>query len=114
MRSSSTCRSLGRLIFLVWLAAVCSWQTAWAIDPNRALSQYVRDVWTAENGFPGGAVSSIAQTTDGYLWIGCEKGLVRFDGVSFRLVQPSRQSGFANIPGLGLVPDATHRPQHHP
>jgi signal transduction histidine kinase/ligand-binding sensor domain-containing protein len=86
--------------------AVCSWQTAYAIDPHRALSQYVRDVWTAENGFPGGAVSSIAQTTDGYLWIGAEKGLVRFDGVSFRLVEPSRQSGFANTPVLGLVSDA--------
>lgn len=103
MRSSSTCRSW----LLAGLAASCGLQTiASAIDPSRALSQYVRTEWTAENGFPGGAVSSIAQTTDGYLWIGGEKGLVRFDGVTFRLVQHARSSGFASSPVLGLLADA--------
>ena len=58
-----------------------------AVDPHRMISQYARDRWTIENEFPGGAVSSIAQTPDGYLWIGSEKGLVRFDGLSFRLFQ---------------------------
>src|SRR5262245_52966049 len=41
-----------------------------------------------ESGFPGGPVHSIAQTSDGYLWIGAEKGLVRFDGLTFRLFDP--------------------------
>ena len=39
-------------------------------------------------GFPGGPVYAITQTADGYLWIGAEKGLVRFDGLSFRLFEP--------------------------
>jgi len=34
----------------------------------------------AEQGFPGGPVYAIAQTPDGYLWIGAERGLIRFDG----------------------------------
>src|SRR5689334_13175345 len=103
LRSSSTCRSVA---LLAGLAVLCSLQAVQAIDPNRALSQYVRDEWTAENGFPGGAISAITQTTDGYLWIGSEKGLVRFDGFTFRLVQHARASGFANSPVLGLIADA--------
>jgi signal transduction histidine kinase/ligand-binding sensor domain-containing protein len=108
LRSSNTCRSPGHgcvTWLLACLGAVSFLRTAYAIDPNRALSQYVRNEWTAENGFPGGAVSAIAQTTDGYLWIGGEKGLVRFDGVTFRLVQHSTQTPFAAAPVLGLVAD---------
>jgi signal transduction histidine kinase/ligand-binding sensor domain-containing protein len=49
--------------------------------------QYVHDRWGAEEGFVGGEVNAIAQSGDGYLWIGTERGLVRFDGESFRLLQ---------------------------
>lgn len=75
-----------------------------AIDPNRAMSQYVRDRWGPESGFPKGAVYDIAQTTDGYLWFGTEKGLVRFDGTTFRLMRdpdPKLSSGHV----LGLMGD---------
>ena len=58
-----------------------------ALDPNRSLSQYVRDVWRSDNGFLGGAVYAICQSQDGYLWFGTERGLVRFDGFDFRLIQ---------------------------
>jgi ligand-binding sensor domain-containing protein/signal transduction histidine kinase len=67
------------------------------------MSQYLYDSWGAENGFPGGAIRSIVQTTDGYLWIGGEEGLVRFDGQQFRLVQPPDSSPVRNI--LGLATD---------
>jgi PAS domain S-box-containing protein len=58
-----------------------------AVDPHRMISQYARDHWTIANEFPGGAISAIAQTPDGYLWIGTEKGLFRFDGLNFRVFQ---------------------------
>jgi ligand-binding sensor domain-containing protein/signal transduction histidine kinase len=69
---------------------VCSAMSARAIDPDRTTSQYVRQKWGTENGFPGGPVYSLAQTADGYLWIGTDKGLDRFDGSSFRLIQQPR------------------------
>ena len=72
--------------------------SAFATDPRRELSQYQHDSWGSERGFPGGAVSSIAQTTDGYLWIGTDRGLVRFDGLNFRLYQ----SGGPGMP-IGAV-----------
>ena len=66
------------------LAAVCFAASAFALDPTRAVSQYIRTTWGPEKGFVAGPVSSISQTSDGYLWIGTEKGLIRFDGVNFR------------------------------
>ena len=70
------------------------------------MSQYLRDQWGVEKGFPGGPVYAIAQTPDGYLWIGTEKGLVRFDGWSFQLFQaattPSLPAGLVR----GLMTDA--------
>lgn len=68
------------------------------------MSQYVRDRWGTESGFPKGAVYDIAQTSDGYLWFGTEKGLVRFDGVSFQLIQDPN-SQLANGHVLGLMGD---------
>jgi signal transduction histidine kinase/ligand-binding sensor domain-containing protein len=56
-----------------------------SLDPSRDLSQYVRQNWTSETGLPQSSVQAIAQTADGYLWIGTESGLVRFDGVRFTL-----------------------------
>ena len=67
------------------LALVCFAAAAYPIDPLRIFSRYMRERWGIEKGFPGGSVSAIAQTRDGYLWIGTEKGLVRFDGQNFRL-----------------------------
>ncbi|MCU1235059.1 MAG: putative two-component system sensor kinase [Candidatus Solibacter sp.] len=61
---------------------------AFALDPHRAIGQYVHTQWTAGREFPGGAVNAIAEA-DGYLWIGAEKGLVRFDGLTFRAFNPS-------------------------
>lgn len=70
------------------------------------MSQYIRDQWGAEKGFPGGPVYAITQTADGYLWIGTEKGLVRFDGLNFRLIQHANTPSLPAGPVLGLAADA--------
>jgi signal transduction histidine kinase/ligand-binding sensor domain-containing protein/DNA-binding response OmpR family regulator len=54
-----------------------------SLDPSIALTQYVRKSWQTEAGLPENSVMSIAQTADGYLWLGTEEGLARFDGVKF-------------------------------
>ena len=80
--------------------------TAAAIDPRRELSQYIRDRWGSSKGFPGGQVYAITQTTDGYLWIGAEKGLVRFDGMNFRLFHQIDSPLLPVGPVRGLVADS--------
>lgn len=53
------------------------------------MSQYGHSIWRLQDGFFNGRPYSIAQTTDGYLWIGTQNGLVRFDGVRFVPWEPS-------------------------
>ena len=77
-----------------------------ALDPNRLTSQYVREQWTADTRFPGGAVNGIAQTADGYLWIGTDQGLIRFDGFDFRPVSFTSIAAASNVPILQLLTDA--------
>ena len=54
-----------------------------SLDPQRVLTQYIHQNWQVEAGLPQRTVSAIAQTADGYIWLGTEGGLVRFDGVNF-------------------------------
>ena len=88
------------------LVLLCVAQTVHAIDPSRELSQYIRDQWGSSKGFPGGQVYSITQTGDGYLWIGAEKGLVRFDGINFRLFNHANTPVLPLGPARGLVADS--------
>ena len=60
-------------------------QTAFAFDTPRELSQLRHEVWLTENGLPQNTVHAIAQTKDGYIWIGTEEGVARFDGVKFTI-----------------------------
>src|SRR5947207_1959682 len=58
----------------------------YGLSPSRSISQYNCRTWTRENGLPVNGINSIAQSHDGYLWIGTSAGLVRFDGVEFKLI----------------------------
>jgi ligand-binding sensor domain-containing protein/signal transduction histidine kinase len=88
------------------LAVVCFAATAQALDPNRAMADYVHDRWGVQQGFAGGAVYAIAQTADGYLWLGTERGLVRFDGLSFRMFDHTNSAALPAGPILDLMTDA--------
>ena len=58
-----------------------------ALDPGRRLTQYARDTWTLDQGLPQDTVMALAQTPDGFLWVGTQEGLVRFDGVRFEPIE---------------------------
>jgi len=79
---------------------------AHALDPHRLPSQYVQEQWTTATGFPGGAVNGITQTADGYLWIGTDRGLIRFDGFNFRPVSLTSITTAPNVSMLQLLTDA--------
>jgi len=86
------------LIGLAFLLAsgVC----AFALDPSLDIDQYAHTAWTIREGFFRGNIYAIAQTPDGYLWLGTEFGLLRFDGNRSILWQPpSGQS----LPGNGIT-----------
>jgi signal transduction histidine kinase/ligand-binding sensor domain-containing protein len=54
-----------------------------ALDPSVRISQYAHTAWRVRDGLFSSVPEAVGQTTDGYLWIGTDAGLVRFDGVRF-------------------------------
>src|SRR5437588_10460397 len=69
-------------MFSLLALLVCT-RHAFALDPRKSLSQYSRTVWTQERGLPQDTIRAITQTRDGYLWLGTDEGLARFDGYEF-------------------------------
>ena len=72
-----------RVLIGIALAACCCsiGTTVLALDPSLRISQHAHTAWTVRDGDFKDPISSIAQTPDGYLWLGTQFGLLRFDGV---------------------------------
>jgi signal transduction histidine kinase/ligand-binding sensor domain-containing protein len=71
----------------VFLIGIVLASRALAVDPDRSLAQLHHTSWTLEDGAPPD-IWAIAQSTDGYLWLGTGAGLFRFDGVRFEKYKP--------------------------
>src|SRR4051794_14924262 len=68
---------------LLLLASVAA-----GLDPRTSITQYGHTAWRVRDGYFAGPPSAITQTTDGFLWIGTDAGLIRFDGVRFLPFEP--------------------------
>jgi len=66
---------------------------SFALDPNKLITQYDLRVYTAKDGLPMNSVKKVFQDSRGYIWVGTQEGLVRFDGAEFRLYDKSRYPG---------------------
>jgi signal transduction histidine kinase/ligand-binding sensor domain-containing protein len=87
---------------LILLSLPC---TVFALAPSQPLAQMYHTSWTAKQGVTGN-VTALAQSTDGYLWVGTTEGLLRFDGISFERYQPEEGSLIAtSVSALMAVPD---------
>jgi signal transduction histidine kinase/ligand-binding sensor domain-containing protein len=87
-------RVFRRAIALAFLLSLG--RSAWALDPALDIHQYGHTRWLFREGFADGRVTALAQTPDGYLWLGTELGLLRFDGIRSVRWQP---------PGPQRLPD---------
>ena len=80
-----------------------------ALDPPDPSSQLVQERWSTAQGLPQDSVQAILQTRDGYLWIGTQEGLVRFDGRQFTVFDRQNTPALAhnNIQALCETRDGT-------
>jgi diguanylate cyclase (GGDEF)-like protein len=71
-----------------------------ALEPSKPIGDLIHESWSVDSGLPQGTIRAIAQTTDGYIWLGTHEGLARFDGREFTVFNE------ANTPllrGSGVV-----------
>lgn len=89
----NTFRKIGSLrLWLPLIVLPCLLDTGYALDGRREAGQYLRREWGSRQVFDGAPISALAQTPDGYLWLSTSKGLYRFDGKAFEIMQPSNVS----------------------
>ena len=74
---------MGKALFGL-LAMLCLLPFA-AFAQDKPLSAYYRETWTTRQGLPHNQVNAIAQSPDGYLWLGTWEGLVRYNGLEFHV-----------------------------
>jgi ligand-binding sensor domain-containing protein/signal transduction histidine kinase len=77
-----------------------------ALDPAKSPTQYVHNVWQADDGLPQNYVVAIAQTLDGYVWLATQEGLARFDGVKFTSFDSRNTEGIKENNILALLADS--------
>jgi signal transduction histidine kinase/ligand-binding sensor domain-containing protein/CheY-like chemotaxis protein len=101
-----------RFASIVALIALFAPNAAYGSDdkaPTPA-NAYTLDAWYADDGLPQQMVTASAQTGDGYLWLGTEEGLARFDGARFQTFDrrntPTMAAG-GRIAALATAPDGS-------
>ncbi len=79
---------------------------ALALNPEKLLTQYGYDVFSTESGLPQGSAEAIVQSRSGYLWIGTQEGLVRFNGAEFKVFDKGNTQGLRHNRILELFEDS--------
>jgi signal transduction histidine kinase/ligand-binding sensor domain-containing protein len=95
--------------FWLWLlaaAGLCGARAAASNFGTAPAGKVHFDLWTVDDGWQPSSVTAIVQSRDGYLWLGTYNGLVRFDGVRFRLFDSSNTPGLSNSRVTSLYEDA--------
>ncbi|RPI07064.1 MAG: hypothetical protein EHM64_00820 [Ignavibacteriae bacterium] len=84
LKSSRSNFLLRPISFFILFLLLSSGTPAKELRPNPLL-QYIHKTYTSDDGLPQNRSRAMVQTRDGFLWIGTQDGLARFDGTSFQV-----------------------------
>ena len=98
-----------RALALGLLPALLAAPPAEALDPAKAITQYRHEVWRTGEGLPQSSAEALVQTRDGYLWIGTQEGLARFDGARFVVFDKANTPELRHNRILALLEDQRGR-----
>jgi signal transduction histidine kinase/streptogramin lyase len=96
---------LAGIVCLIAAHLVSFSNRALALDPSESGAGYVSQKFTVEDGLLSDNVNAILQTRDGFLWIGTQDGLLRFDGRHFTPIQFLPQASAILVSALAEAPD---------
>lgn len=105
LRSATRCVSRA----LLCIAALGACLPALALDPGKAFHHYVRNTWSIQNGLPQISVQAIVQDHQGYIWVGTQAGVARFDGVRFTIYSPETNPELPGVWTRSLMVDSLGR-----
>ncbi len=71
-----------------------AFQVVPTLDPEKRISQYGLQTWSEDDGLPQSTISAIAETSDGYLWLGTQEGLARYNGITFDVFNKGNTPAF--------------------
>ncbi len=97
-------RELAWVVTLSLFGSAVYGESSATVDPTQAFRTYDHAVWQVEDGLPQNSIQAIAQTKDGYLWIGTELGLTRFDGIQFTIFDNKNTPQFGTSYVKTLLP----------
>lgn len=80
-----------------------------SLKSSKNISEYSHRSWDSRNGFLPYSINTILQTRDGYLWIGTDEGLVRFDGLEFSTYNTNNTKAFKTNNVSSIVEDKDGR-----
>ena len=100
---------VGSLAHLLGAAILLPAISLAGLDPTKAITQYAHDNWQTEQGLPQNTVPAMVQTSDGYLWLGTELGLARFDGARFTVFDKANTPELRNNTVVALLEDRKGR-----
>ncbi|HEY7120087.1 MAG TPA: two-component regulator propeller domain-containing protein [Tepidisphaeraceae bacterium] len=102
---------LSRMAAIALLLLTAAAPVATALDSGRSLTQALHRIWQVQQGLPRATIYAVGQTSDGYLWLGTQTGLVRFDGVRFVSIREAARSGGVSLEGC-WISDVTEDSRH--
>jgi diguanylate cyclase (GGDEF)-like protein/PAS domain S-box-containing protein len=76
------------------------------LDAKKRINQYLIGKWTNKEGLPQNSATVINQTADGYIWIGTQEGVVRFDGINMTTFSSGNTAEFKSNIITSLLEDA--------
>lgn len=83
MADGKAVRRLGQSLVIAIVFLSCAAVPVRASEPRDLLDSYSLATWSDKDGLPTGPIRALVQDAEGYLWLGSDSGLVRFDGVRF-------------------------------
>ena len=89
------------LIAFIFYSLLCV--PSFALDPKKQISQYIIDQWTTKEGLPTNTLNYVYQSSDGFIWASTYNGLIRFDGIDFKIFDKKNVSNLTNSSISALI-----------